>query len=313
MVKVLVYKIFQSKNSSEFFHRIFMQHCLYSRIPSSIIYFLFFIFLSGCNKEKDTTIPLPSYESDLVVECYLEPGKPYKLLLTESVSYFDVPSMPKVADAVVTITHKGVTDTLKYFTFVMGTTDTSKVFNFVGDKIVVSDGEPYLLNIKDKKGREVSGVTTLMPVVIIDSIQFNGSKTDSLGYIISYIKDDKMKNNFYRYIVLNTMAKNTYSIQELLFEETLSTANSAIIKVGNSIMLKSPNRLSNNFNKKNTYEVILYHIEEAYYKYLRSIKDARDANGNPFAQPPGIKSNVQGGKGIFTGLSEYRKVIVTPE
>ena len=32
--------------------------------------------LAGCSKlQNDINVPLPSYSSELVVECYLEPGK----------------------------------------------------------------------------------------------------------------------------------------------------------------------------------------------------------------------------------------------
>ena len=34
-------------------------------------------------------IEMPPIEKELVIECYLEAGKPYRLLLTETKNYFD--------------------------------------------------------------------------------------------------------------------------------------------------------------------------------------------------------------------------------
>src|SRR5690606_2082143 len=49
--------------------------------------------MSACNLEREVEIVLPAYESQPVVECYLEPGKAFRLLLSKSNSYFDpIPS-----------------------------------------------------------------------------------------------------------------------------------------------------------------------------------------------------------------------------
>ena len=46
-------------------------------------------FLASCNLTNDVNIELPAYDQQPVVECYLEPGKPFRLLLTKSYAYFD--------------------------------------------------------------------------------------------------------------------------------------------------------------------------------------------------------------------------------
>lgn len=266
----------------------------------------------GCNKDKDTTIPLPYYPSELVVECYLEPGKPYKLLLTESVSYFEAPAMPEVSDAIVTISHKGKVDTLQYITFTFGNVDTTKLFNFTSPTKVLADYEPYILNVADKRGRKITGITTLLPPTPIDTLQFFSEPEDTLGYIISEIHDNPDMTNYFRYVLLSVSEEETYAIQSLYFDELLTSSNPALLKVNNNILIKSPNEFSKNPDRKTHHRLQLYHIEEAYYRFLKSVADARDANGNPFAQPPSIKSNVKGGKGIFTAISVTTKEIISP-
>ena len=60
------------------------------------------------------------------------------------------------------------------------------------------------------------------------------------------------------------------------------------------------------FNPGDTVTATLYHTDLAYFRFRQSVRDARQANGNPFAQPSAIFSNVQGGVGIFTVLSGTR-------
>ena len=55
-----------------------------------------------------------------------------------------------------------------------------------------------------------------------------------------------------------------------------------------------------------TVTATLYHTDQAFYRFRRSLNDARNANGNPFAQPSAIYSTVQGGIGIFTVLNYNR-------
>ena len=50
---------------------------------------LFSALLMGCNLEQEIELDLPEYDSRPVVECYLEAGKPFSLLLSQSSPYFD--------------------------------------------------------------------------------------------------------------------------------------------------------------------------------------------------------------------------------
>jgi len=54
------------------------------------IYFLLLVAIAfaSCNLEKEIELELPEYERQTVVECYLEPGLPYTLLLTKSDGFF---------------------------------------------------------------------------------------------------------------------------------------------------------------------------------------------------------------------------------
>lgn len=70
--------------------------------------------LSACDMEKDIEVDLPDHAPQLVVECYLEPGKPLRATVLESSGYFDEPVPPLVPDARVYITHNGQRVELEY-------------------------------------------------------------------------------------------------------------------------------------------------------------------------------------------------------
>ena len=106
----------------------------------NLIYFYvcaFAAFLFSCgNLEKEIDLELPLYESQIVVECYLEPGEPFLLLLTKSAAYFEpIPTegfefVEKILEdsAVVTIRHKGEVYQLRNEIFFNPT--TRKLYNY---------------------------------------------------------------------------------------------------------------------------------------------------------------------------------------
>jgi len=53
----------------------------------------------------------------------------------------------------------------------------------------------------------------------------------------------------------------------------------------------------------------LYHVSEDYFKYLKSYHFAAANNGNPFAEPTNVHTNVRGGYGVFSIESRDRKEI----
>jgi hypothetical protein len=55
-----------------------------------------------------------------------------------------------------------------------------------------------------------------------------------------------------------------------------------------------------------TYATItLHHVTEAAFRFSKSARIASDVNGNPFAEPVNVYSNITGGLGIFSVLSLY--------
>ncbi|MEZ4935256.1 MAG: DUF4249 domain-containing protein [Saprospiraceae bacterium] len=272
----------------------------------NLIYFYaisFTAFLFSCGGlEKEIDLELPLYESQLVVECYLEPGEPFTLLLTKSAAYFDpIPTedfefVEKILEdsAVVTIQHKGVTYELPnqiYFN-----QQTKKLYNYYSSERVPNDLEnDFTLKIIAKDGREVTAKTRILPVVPIDSVvvEFNPER-DSLARVLTYVSEDPNTNNYYRRM-LHVGSLDTIPDQDFTTNDDF--VDDGLIIFGSGYDFKEGDIVFNS----------IFHIDRAYFDFMESVFFAMDANGNPFGQPAAIKSNVEGDAiGIFTGLSVDR-------
>ncbi|MBL7806888.1 MAG: DUF4249 family protein [Saprospiraceae bacterium] len=255
--------------------------------------------LASCNLTKDVEIDLPDYARQPVVECYLEPGKPFRLLLTRSYAFFDTLGLSSnflqnalLDGAFVTISYNGQTDTLKnQLTLVP---NPIKVFNYVGENMVPgTPGTQFDLYIRLQDGGEIRARSSMLPVVPIDSIQVEFSEElDSLARMLTYITDDQSQENFYRRI-LNYSSLDSFPDQDFLVTDRFS--QTASIAFGTGYELKVGDTVFNS----------IFHVTRDYYDFKESVDLAVIGNLNPFAQPSPIKSNVSGTAnpvGIFTVL-----------
>ncbi len=252
--------------------------------------------LSACDLEKDIEVSLPSSGPNLVVESYVESGRPLQVLLTESSGYFADLEPRLVNDAEVTVSVNGDKVVLEQGIYL--DQRSGKFYNYAS-KIanLYPTGTELSLSIKSKDGRELNGKTSILPIVPIDTAsQFIVS--DSTVIANALFKDKVDEKNFYRIQIINISRRRPTSTE---FEFTDELFN------GQQIPIQSRVRGS----VGDTLSIRLFHIAEDYYNFLQSVQSASSANGNPFAQPVVIRSTVNGGIGVFTSLSyDTRQVII---
>ena len=255
---------------------------------------LFFV-LASCGMEQEVEVKLPYHEPQLVVECYLEPGKSLRAVVLESASYFNEPELPLVPDAEVFITHRG--RTLKLPFSPVQNKATGKYYTHrLGEKLNLQPGDVVTLEVKDGRGRHVTGTTTILGQVPIEAVEWKFNEKDK-AYLLTTYQDDPDAQNFYRYMVHRDSLTNTTQ-RDFISSDRLT--NGQRVSYGSGY----------DYEAGDTLVVSLYHIEEQYYDFLGSVTDARNANGNPFAQPSRIVSSVKGGIGIFTNLAYTRKTVI---
>ena len=281
-----------------------------SRLLRPSFYFLLFTFsLSSCgNLEKEIDLELPVYESQYVVECYLEPGKPFSLLLTRSSPYFE--PFPSdllnfvegilVDSAEVTITHDGVDYVLANGLYLDPL--TTKLNNYQHPDLVPTEFDhDFSLKITLPGGKTIIATTRLLPVVPIDSVvvEFD-EEQDTLARCLTYITDDPTTVDFYRRMIHH---HSLDSIPDQDFSTNDDYVDDRVLVFGTSYDFKEGDTVFNT----------MFHIDRAYFDFYDGTQYAIDANGNPFGQPSTIISNLGGDAGaigIFTGLSFDRVMTI---
>lgn len=267
-------------------------------------YLVFLVALSGfaaCDLEKEVDIDLPEYTVQPIVECYLEPGKPFRLTLTRSYSYFDDLGLDStffnntlLSGATVTVGYNGQVDTLYNQLSLDLPPLPIRLYNYTGlNTVPATPGIEYTLNITMPDGGTISGKTLMLPYVPIDSILVEWSDTDdTLARVLTYITDDMTQTNFYRRM-LNYSTLDSFPRQNFLVTDRIST--SEVFAFGTGYQLTEGDTVINTF----------FHITKDYYDFYESIQRAVSGNRNPFAQPSPIIGNLQGTAnplGIFTCL-----------
>lgn len=257
------------------------------------------ILLSFVSCDKVIDVELPKYEPELVLEMYLEQGQPLRCLLTESLPYTDTAINKPVNDAVVIFSDGIRTDTL---TFEINQDATSgRVFNYYNPKLLNADsGKVYTVTVMGN-GRQLTANTTFSQKILnIDSliVKESTNEEDSFSVGLSFT-DPAETENYYRILVGKEINH---------FESALSD-----FRIGDiSFNGKQFSYFSEpDFAMDDTVTVRIYFLTAEHYTYLESAGNARRSNFNPFSQPGRIKSNVDGGLGIFTSI-RYReqKIII---
>ena len=253
--------------------------------------------LTNCSKlQNDINVPLPTYSAELVLECYLEAGKVPSLAVTTS-----VPQVPP--DVTVTLTMPNGTPVPLAFNpnykALVDTAAGEKFHSHIGrDALVARPGDVFKIDVRDTQGRHITGTTTMLAPIPIDSVEYkfnDKTGTNRKAYFLTNFRDPASPDDCYRL----QLHKGRPTAKNLLKSPEVDMSVQDRLLNGQPFVLGTSYR----FNPGDTVTATLYHTDLAYFQFRQSVRDARQANGNPFAQPSGIYSNVQGGVGIFTVLS----------
>ncbi|MBC7487683.1 MAG: DUF4249 domain-containing protein [Cytophagaceae bacterium] len=259
-----------------------------------LLLFICSVFLFQCDFEKEVNIPLPDYSNTPYIECYLEPGKPYRLLVYKSIGYFEELVPVPIRDANITITHRGTTIILPYDTIPRD--GDLRFYNYRSkDSLVPLHYDEAFDLAVTINGVTYTSVTTIRTLVAIDSL-YNNCNNEKRCQITIRFKDQANTADFYRFLTFSDSLGGDIKQDFLLNDELFDTENAGI---GGGY----------SFNEGQGAVVRLFHLTKEHYDFLTSVKNSQNANGNPFAQPASIKSNIPGLIGIFSGLTYDSKKV----
>jgi len=282
-----------------------MKTSIYNWILSGVI----LLGVSACNLDQPIDLQLPEYESRLVIECYLEKGEPFSLLLTRSSGYFDPfgltgnQLLSGLLESGAAINIKQGDKVYKLENNLSLDRFTGKFFNYSLDVPVPENyDEPFELEITTEKGEFIRASTHLLPAVPIDSVIIEYEPEEKeMARVLTYFTDIPTQTNFYRRMLHQT------SLDSLPFQDftTSDRVVEDVVVFGTRYAFEQGDTILNS----------LFHISEDYYNFLESVQGAIQANGNPFAQPSPIISNIESevdAFGIFTTLNYDRRLTIVP-
>ncbi|MFN4256714.1 MAG: DUF4249 domain-containing protein [Saprospiraceae bacterium] len=253
-------------------------------------------------------IVLPDYQPQPVVECYIEPGKPMTLLLTQSSPFFApfdtsrdyLQQATFIQHALVVVRHGDNLDTLANRDYQDPL--TRKFYNYHNPKIMeAAPGDPFELDITLPGGGKIHATAVMPEAVPFDSIVVQRSPDlNKYARVVAYFRDNPTANNYYHFLLNYGNLTDSLPRQDLVFSDELFQSEQVAMTSGYDL-------------KKNaTAFVTLFHISPEYHAFLESVQLALLSSQNPLSQPSPIKSNVHGSAnpiGIFAGLAFDRDTV----
>jgi len=178
-----------------------------------------------------------------------------------------------------------------YFDF-----DNLKIYNYRHPFVVPTDyNSDFSIEVNSRE-RTATSTTKLLPPVPFDSIVYTFDDSDTLAAVTAWFSDDPAVDNSYRFILHRGTLENRE--QDGSFNDRFFNGDDV------------PFGTDFDFGIGDTAILSLFHIDEAYHDFLETYEEAFFANGNPFAQPARILTNVEGGLGVFAGLSYVRDTVI---
>ncbi len=242
--------------------------------------------LSGCINTVEIELPPPPKE--IKVEGYLQPGLPPSIRLSELPALnVDLRTVPPIAGAKVWIRQGAWYDSL---TYAIGTGV------YESPRSVPDTSEaPFSLEILLENGTWLSANTAIMDLVFPDSIRFVRGTNGLYAAVVYFRPEDQQNIHYYR-----CYAGTTFAVDKDVFN-TLSYDGTTVPYMTDFI-----------FASGELLTVNLLHITKEYHDFYKSFVNSGGAGGQGiFVEPGLLRSNIQGGIGIFTAFrSSWTDVFV---
>lgn len=301
---------------------------------------LFALFISSC--ERDANIDIPGGTQQPVVYGWIEPGQPPIVIFTRAQPYFGTSNFTNFEDlfihnASITVTSNtysaplfelcsnDVPDSLlPLVASILGVDSLTLssvnycVYTSLDANIFGEVGKSYALSILTTDGESLSSLTEILPPIALDSLWFQPEVGDSLGFIWARLTDPDTLGNAYRWFAMRQNKDNGFiAPYGSAFEDKFINGTSFNFGVprGDNDFAPTPEAEGEKgyFKLGDTVIAKFCTIDMNHYLFWRSFDTQLASNGNPFASPAPLKSNINGGLGIWGGYSpSFDTLIITP-
>jgi len=268
-------------------------------------------------------LEIPNSHEDIVVNCLLQANKPFDVYVGITNHALDTSAL-YISNAVVCVNNSvtNETDTLKHYENGHYKSESGKS---------CSEGVSYLLSV-DYGDKRVSAAATVPAPVSFDKysvsdyfLGYDGFDTKAMTVTFS---DDALADNYYM-LLLSWCSTDTlryfgyisnydwYSYSPIIVSEEDERTNlfSDVLFNGQTISIPM-NFHFWNYNRfydlKYRVKCYLVTVEKSYYEYCKSLRLSRESENDIWQTNavPQIKSNIENGFGVFSGINISDSIIV---
>jgi hypothetical protein len=284
-----------------------------------ILTFLTLTFIIAC--EREIEIELPGATDLIVVEGTIEEGKAPVILLTKNRGFFetfptDLQTFVEefvIQDAEIILNDGTIEETLQF------TLDLSNYpfFYYTGSIIQGEVGKTYTLEIR-ANNQILTSSTTIPSAVPIDSTWFGLNPfdvdEDSLGVSYLEIMDPDTFGNAYRLFAKRNSEVSFFPVSGSSFNDDFVNGQKVIFFAGrgDEPFAATDTFVPNEFFYQlgDTMFMKLTSIGRKEFEFYSTLEAAVNSNGNPFASPTLVQSNVAGGLGVWVGSSSSYDTVI---
>lgn len=276
------------------------------------------LLLFSC--EKNITVDLPVTEQKIVVEGYIETGEKAIVTLTKTSAFFapvDSASLFSYliwgSSAIVTVSDGTISEQLS------PVIDTNQYIPLVykSQTLTGQEGKTYTLTVV-VDGKTLTAVTTIPHAVALDSVWYKEQEgRDSLGFAWAHLTDPDSLGNCYRWFA-KRIGKDKRFLAPIgsVFEDKFINGKSFDFAYNRG---SEPNTFDDEdensrgyFSLGDTIAIKFCTIDRTHFDFWRIEEVQVSNNGNPFAAPAPIPTNINGGIGIWGGYAAtYDTIIAT--
>lgn len=274
------------------------------------------LILTAC--EKEITIELPDAEEKIVVEGHIEPNQAPYVILTRSSGYFDPVDSTTIANTIIlnatVIVSDGVTTDTMVPAFDLSM--FPPIFYKAPDMTGVI-GRTYTLTVI-ADGKTVTSSTILPAPIPLDSVWFKlDPGSDSLGLAYGHLTDPPGRGNAYRWLAKRLNEDDIFlpAFGGSVFDDEYIEGKSldGVFYRGMKPNSEEAGHQNDEFAKFKIGDTIIVKfctIDQAAFEYYRTYEVEIANNGNPFAAPTSIKTNINGGLGVWCGYGVAYDTII---
>ncbi|RIV23413.1 DUF4249 domain-containing protein [Fibrisoma montanum] len=298
-----------------------------------------FLTLTGCqNLRQEVDLDgLTQQPNKLIVAAFISPQDTVLTVKVNRTRPIQDPynaTSGLVTNARVTLTNAGRSLTLVYNT-------THQQYQADPARLPIRSGQTYTLTVQTPDGLRVSGSCTVPPAVPVQTVsldsleEVNGNKQ----YLVRLAwQDPPRTKNFYQPIgafvylrscgtcssaekarqrpvrapiPFGTSTNLSGLVSDDLRDGSVLTSEWGALRADSTDKARStPNTVFRDYYARATVTAVLLHVDEAYYRYHTAAELAARYDGNPFAEPVIIPSNIKDGLGCFAAYNKSIRNVV---